>query len=80
MRIKLSSVSFFGVAALVAMVAPPVHADQIGTISACYACQNTGDAAVDAALTANPDVATDAILFDFTKIPAPLRSQEPFFR
>jgi uncharacterized protein (TIGR03437 family) len=40
-------------------------ADPIGQILVCYACQNSGDAAIDAALAANPDVAADAILFAF---------------
>jgi hypothetical protein len=37
----------------------------VGTIYACYACQNTGNAAIDAALTANPSVASDGLLFAF---------------
>jgi hypothetical protein len=51
---------------LCVLLSEPAQADQVGTISVCYACQNTGDAAIDAALAANPGVASDAILFDFT--------------
>ena len=47
----------------------PAHATQIGTILVCYACdgtgtQPTGDAAIDAAVSANPGL-SDGILFDF---------------
>src|ERR1017187_6079069 len=41
------------------------HASVVGDILACYACQNTGNAAVDAALVANPSVASDGLLFAF---------------
>ena len=34
-------------------------------IYACYACQNSGNAAIDAALAANPSVASDGLLFAF---------------
>jgi hypothetical protein len=40
-------------------------ATPIGSIYACYACQNTGDATIDAALSANPSVASDGLLFEF---------------
>jgi uncharacterized protein (TIGR03437 family) len=50
---------------LFAFVPRPVLAAQVGTITVCYACQNTGDAAIDAALAANSDVAYDGILFAF---------------
>ena len=43
----------------------PVQAAQIGEILACYACSNTGDPLIDAALAANPGVAGDGILFAF---------------
>jgi len=51
--------------ALFAGLAAPIHAAQVGEILACYACSSTGNAAVDAALANNPDVASDAILFAF---------------
>jgi len=52
-------------ASLLAAVIAPAYATQVGEIYACYACQNTGNAAVDAALTANPSVASDGLLFAF---------------
>jgi len=55
-----------GAATLLTLCAmAPLPADPIGQILVCYACQNTGDAAIDAALAANPDVAYDGILFAF---------------
>jgi hypothetical protein len=55
-----------GLLGLVALyIAAPMQAAQIGQIFVCYACQNTGDAVIDAALTANPNVAFDGILFAF---------------
>ena len=53
--------------ALTAILAPysSAKATVVGDILACYACQNTGNAAVDAALTANPSVASDGLLFAF---------------
>lgn len=55
-----------GLVALVALcVVAPVHAAQIGQIFVCYACQNTGDTVIDAALANNPAVANDGILFAF---------------
>jgi hypothetical protein len=42
-----------------------VRASTIGEIFVCYACQNTGNTAIDAALANNPDVASDGILFAF---------------
>jgi PEP-CTERM motif len=55
-----------GLLALVAVfVNVPMHAAVIGDIYVCYACQNTGDAAIDAALANNPGVASDGILFAF---------------
>jgi hypothetical protein len=65
MRLTLTSVPFLFSAVLLALVALPAHASQIGTISVCYACQNTGDPLIDAALAANPGVASDGILFAF---------------
>jgi hypothetical protein len=50
---------------LVATAVVPMHATQIGTIWACYACQNTGNPIIDAALAANSGVAGDGILFAF---------------
>ena len=43
----------------------PTQAAQIGQILVCYACSNTGDTAVDAALANNPGVSNDGILFAF---------------
>jgi hypothetical protein len=40
-------------------------ATTVGDILVCYACNTTGNAAVDAALAANPGVASDGILFAF---------------
>jgi hypothetical protein len=37
----------------------------IGDILACYACQNSGNTAIDAALAANPSVASDGLLLAF---------------
>ena len=55
-----------GLLALVAVcVNVPMHAAVIGDIYVCYACQNTGDATIDAALANNPGVASDGILFAF---------------
>ena len=67
MRLTLASTSltFLGFAFLLSLIATPAHANQIGTISVCYACQDTGDTAIDAALAANPSVAFDGILFAF---------------
>jgi hypothetical protein len=41
------------------------NATVVGDILACYACQNTGNASIDAALTANPSVASDGLLLAF---------------
>lgn len=49
---------------LLTMVAP-ASATQVGQILVCYACQHTGNAAIDAALAVNPGVASDGILFAF---------------
>jgi hypothetical protein len=46
----------------------PAHATiNVGEILACYACQNSGNAAIDAALATGtgPDVASDGLLFAF---------------
>ncbi len=40
-------------------------AENVGDILACYACQNTGNSIIDAALMANPSVANDGLLFAF---------------
>lgn len=48
-----------------ALSSPLVVAAQTLDIYACYACQNTGNAAIDAALAANPSVAADGLLFAF---------------
>jgi len=42
-----------------------MQAAVIGDIFVCYACQNTGDPAIDAALVTHPNVASDGILFAF---------------
>ena len=55
-----------GLLALVAVsVSAPMHAAVIGDIYVCYACQDTGDPTIDAALANNPGVASDGILFAF---------------
>ena len=41
------------------------NAGQVGTIYVCYTCNTTGNSAIDAALTANPSIANDGILFAF---------------
>lgn len=41
------------------------HAANGVDIYACYACQNTGNSAIDSALAANPSVAYDGLLFAF---------------
>ena len=62
----MNKLKWFGGTALLALFAlTPLHAAQIGQIFVCYACQNTGDATIDAALAANPNVAFDGILFAF---------------
>ena len=62
----MSRLKSMGVAVLLTLCATAsLPADPIGQILVCYACQNTGDAAIDAALAANPDVAYDGILFAF---------------
>ena len=65
MRLDSKSVCFFSIAALASLAASPARAAQIGSITVCYACQNTGDPVIDAALTAHPDVAYDGLLFAF---------------
>jgi hypothetical protein len=50
---------------LVAGLAPAAFASSSVNIYACYACQNTGMTAIDSALTANPSVAYDGLLFAF---------------
>jgi hypothetical protein len=45
--------------------AAPAHAAGVLDIYVCYACNTTGNAAVDAALTANPSVSYDGLLFAF---------------
>ena len=60
---KRAKIGLLGLAAV--CMAVPVHAAEIGQVFVCYACQNTGDTAIDAALTANPSVAFDGILFAF---------------
>lgn len=57
--------SALGFVLLSGAILPCANASQIGQILVCYACQNTGDPIIDAALTANPGVASDAILFAF---------------
>jgi hypothetical protein len=66
MEEKMNKLYAIGLSALVAIcITIPMHASVIGDIFVCYACQNTGDATIDAALTANPGVASDGILFAF---------------
>ncbi len=52
-------------ASLLAAAIAPAYATQVGEIYSCYACQNSGNAAIDAALAANPSVASDGLLFAF---------------
>lgn len=48
-----------------AALCAPAHAVSVLDIYACYACNTTGNAAIDAALAANPSVASDGLLFAF---------------
>jgi hypothetical protein len=50
-----------------ALSAPAQATTQVGEILACYACQNTGNSAIDAALATGTglDVASDGLLFAF---------------
>ncbi len=50
---------------LAAGLSPAAFASSTVDIFACYACQNTGVSAIDSALTANPSVAYDGLLFAF---------------
>ena len=50
---------------VVGMWGSHANATVVGDILACYACSGTGNAAVDAALAANPGVAGDGLLFAF---------------
>src|ERR1700676_923167 len=62
----MNKLKLMGLSALVAVcVAARVQAATIGNVYVCYACQNTGDPAIDAALAAHSDVASDGILFAF---------------
>ena len=47
------------------MFAPAVSSAQSLDIFACCACQTTGNAVIDNALTHNPNVASDGLLFAF---------------
>jgi hypothetical protein len=64
-----ASVRFFVGAAAVATFAfasnLSASATSVGDILVCYACNTTGNAAVDTALAANPSVAGDGLLFAF---------------
>ena len=63
---KLSFLSGALSLAVVDLVAGGAHAaTQVGQIFVCYACNTTGNASIDAALAANPSVASDGILFAF---------------
>lgn len=44
---------------------PSANAVAVLDIFACYACQNSGNAAIDAALAANPTVSSDGLLLAF---------------
>jgi uncharacterized protein (TIGR03437 family) len=62
----MTGLKSMGATALLTLcVLVPLGADPIGQILVCYACANTGDAAIDAALAANPAVVYDGILFAF---------------
>lgn len=54
-----------GVLLGIGLATSAVASTQVGDILVCYACQNTGNTAIDAALAANPGVASDGILFAF---------------
>ena len=60
---KLRGVGFCLTILVACCITAQLQAAPIGQILVCYACSNTGDAAVDAALAANPGVASDGILF-----------------
>jgi hypothetical protein len=62
-NLKMANLALTALAVLFAI--QPVRAAQIGEIFVCYACQNTGNSAIDAALANNPGVAGDGILFAF---------------
>jgi len=64
MRMRLA-LAAFSTAAMLAISLASADAGPIGSIYACYACQNTGNTTIDAALAANPSVATDGLLFAF---------------
>ncbi len=64
-RFTPPTTAVFRIAILLAMSVAPAFAAQTGVIYACYACQNTGNAVIDAALAANPGVGSDGILFAF---------------
>jgi len=51
--------------AMLVVTGTTARAGQVGEILACYACQNTGNSAIDAALALNPGVASDGLLFAF---------------
>ena len=54
-----------GALALTISVPAMAGTTKIGDILACYACNTTGNPAVDAALAAHPEVAGDGLLFAF---------------
>lgn len=49
----------------VSSVSDRAEAAVVGDIQACYSCQDTGNAAIDAALAANNSVAVDGLLLAF---------------
>ncbi len=51
--------------AMLMVAGATARAGQVGEILACYACQNTGNSAINAALALNPAVASDGLLFAF---------------
>lgn len=70
MKLKLTLSSLSALAAIMFFAALPAHADQIGTVLVCYACDGTGTLptgvpAIDAAVAGNASGMSDAILFDF---------------
>ncbi len=63
----LSGVALLATGFVTALAVTPASAapTQVGDVLVCYTCSATGNAAVDAALAANPGVSSDGILFAF---------------
>ncbi len=63
-HVRVLACAAAGITAL-SFTVTPAQAGDVGAIFACYACQATGDTAIDASLSANPNVAYDGLLFAF---------------